>query len=547
MLGGQSSIDRGPRARVAVAPQRQPRGVQRVIATTVAVAFLGLVAAQLASATSARHTPSARDTTPPSVPKVRGPRRTPNHAPTFRFRSIDHGTPTGKLRYRCAFDSRHLHACRPIYRQHLTTRRHLLRVRAQDRAGNTSRITTVRVKIIAVQVSPPAPPPPPPVPPPPPPAPLPPPLLEGAPCSPQLTQNADAAANERAIGYPFLNEGPTTVDGSMSSKGSAHAIVIAVDFSDVPHSGDAQSLGDTVVSQLSYFDEASYGRFSASAKVLAAWYRMPHPTSDYGSWFNPLGGAHDIVADATAAADADVDFSQYQFVYLLMPHFPQSGNPAWLVFPGHGVVRDGTELRHATFLSEGFTEGARVAYIANHELTHSLGLPDLYYETDSTTHTAAFDAVGMWDPMSEPGPRHYLAWHKWKLGWLDPAQVACVPAHTTVSDTVSPLERAGGLKMVVAQTSPSTAYVVETRRRLGIDSGLCDEGVLIYTVDSQVANARGAVRVKRATPDGSAQSSCGLLYAAPFSPMQMYEDAAVKVEVLSLRPDGSYDLRVTRK
>ena len=394
----------------------------------------------------------------------------------------------------------------------------------------------------------PSPAPPPPLPPPPPPpAPLPPPLLEGAPCSPQLAQNVDAAAQERGAGFPYLNEGPTTADGSMSPNGSARAIVIAVDFSDIPHSGDAQSLGDTAMSQLSYFGEASYGRFSVSATVLAAWYRMPHPASYYGSWFNPLGGARDIVADATAAADAEVDFSQYQFVFLLMPNFPQSGNPAWSVFPGHGVVRDGNELRHATFLSAAFTEGAYAAYVANHELTHSLGLPDVYYETDPTTHAAAFDAVGRWDPMSSPGPHHYLAWHKWKLGWLDPAQVACVPAHASVSDTVSPLERAGGLKMVVAQTSPSTAYVVETRRRLGLDSNLCEEGVLIYMVDSQVGNARGAVWVKRAAPDGSAQNSCGLLYAAPFSPVQVYEDSAVRVDVLSLRPDGSYDVRVTRK
>jgi len=333
----------------------------------------------------------------------------------------------------------------------------------------------------------------------------------------------------------------------MSATGQARAVVIAVDFSDLPHSADAKSLGDAAMAKLGYFGEASYGRFAVSATVLGAWYRMPHPASAYGSWFDPLGGARDIVADATAAADPDVDFSQYQFVYLLMPGFPQSGNPAWSVFPGHGVERDGAELRHATFLSEAFAQ-PDVAWIANHELTHSLGLPDVYYETDTTTHTAAFDAVGMWDPMSEPGPRHYLAWHKWKLGWLDPTQVACVPAQGSVTDTITPIERDGGLKMVVAQTSPSTAYVVETRTRFGLDSNLCQDGVVVYTVDSQVGNARGAISVKRAAADGSAQNSCGLLYASPFAPGQMYEDSFVKVDVLSLRAgDGSYDVRVARK
>jgi M6 family metalloprotease-like protein len=375
-------------------------------------------------------------------------------------------------------------------------------------------------------------------------------LSEGAPCSPQLAQNTQAATYERSTGWPFFNEGPTTADGSMSSNGHTSAVVIAVDFSDLPASADAKTLGDSAVSQLGYFGEVSYGRFSASATVLTRWYRMPRPTSGYGDWHDPLGGARDIVADATAAADADVDFSAYQFVYLVIPNFPQSGNPAWSVFPGRGVGRDGNELRHATFLAQAFTSGSFVSpgYVGNHELTHSLGLPDLYYEIGGNHNTVAFDAVGLWDPMSTPGPHHYLAWQKWKLGWLDSAQVACVPAHGSISDTISPLETAGGLKMVVAQTSASTAYVVEVRRRLGRDSDLCREGVIVYTVDSQVANARGAVWVKPAAGDDPRQANCGLLNAAPFVPGQIYEDAAVKVEVLAPRPgEAAYDIRVTRK
>jgi M6 family metalloprotease-like protein len=375
--------------------------------------------------------------------------------------------------------------------------------------------------------------------------PAPPPVLsEGAPCAPQLAQNGQAASFERGAGYPFLNEGPTTADGSMSSHAPVQAVVIPVDFSDRPASADPSSLGRAATSQLSFFDEASYGRFSVTATVLGRWYRMPRPAGAYGSWFDPVGGARDLVADATAVADADVDYSKVDFVFLLTPNFPQSGNPAWSVFPGRGVVRDGKELRHATFLAEALTEGARVAYIANHELTHSLGLPDVYYETDPVAHVAAFDAVGIWDPMSEPGAHHYLAWHKWKLGWVDPAQVACVPAPGSVSDTISPLESKGGLKMVVAQTSASTAYVVEARRRLGRDADICSEGVLVYTVDSQRGNARGSIFIKSASPGGTTSSSgCG----APFSAQTAYEDAAVKVEVLADRSDGAYDVRVTRK
>jgi len=90
---------------------------------------------------------------------VQGPRQTSNHAPRFRFRSSDPDNPAGKLLYRCSFDSRHLHACAPRYRQRLKTGKHLLRARALDSAGNRSHITTVAIRIIAG--TPPSPPPPP--------------------------------------------------------------------------------------------------------------------------------------------------------------------------------------------------------------------------------------------------------------------------------------------------------------------------------------------------------------------------------------------------
>ena len=101
--------------------------------------------------------------------------------------------------------------------------------------------------------------------------------------------------------------------------------------------------------------------------------------------------------------------------------------------------------------------------------------------------------------------------------------------------------------MVVVQTAPSTAYVVEAWLPLGRYSSICQKGVLVSTVDSQVDNARGAVRVKPAAANRSTEGSCGLLYAAPFAAGGVYEDDTVKVEVLTSRTDGAYDVRVTRK
>jgi hypothetical protein len=108
-----------------------------------------------------------------------------------------------------------------------------------------------------------------------------------------------------------------------------------------------------------------------------------------------------------------------------------------------------------------------------------------------------------------------------------------------VEETVTPIARAGGKKLVVVPTSPSTAYAVEVRRRLGYDRGVCREGVLVYTVDSQILSGNGPIEGK------SAGSGCSP-DVMPFEVGEAYEDAAVKVEVLAT--DGSgYRVRVTKK
>jgi YVTN family beta-propeller protein len=84
----------------------------------------------------------------PTAPVVVGPRATANTRPAYRFSSHEPGVPAAKLRFRCSFDRRRLHACGRRYRQRLSVGRHLLRVRALDPAGRRSRVTKVRVRIL---------------------------------------------------------------------------------------------------------------------------------------------------------------------------------------------------------------------------------------------------------------------------------------------------------------------------------------------------------------------------------------------------------------
>jgi len=102
-----------------------------------------------------------------------------------------------------------------------------------------------------------------------------------------------------------------------------------------------------------------------------------------------------------------------------------------------------------------------------------LGLPDLY-DVSNPTYWRLFRFAGGWDMMSWNSPgSHFVAWHKWKLGWLEPSELTCLEAPGDVTTTLVPLSRRGGVKAVVVPTGPGTAYVVEARRRTGEQCDRC--------------------------------------------------------------------------
>src|SRR5438067_2720512 len=89
------------------------------------------------------------DGRPPRTPTVAGPRRvrSPTPRPSYRLGSSDDFTPQAALRFRCSFDGVPLHPCGRRYAQPLRPGRHVFHVRAVDRAGNRSAVTSVAVLV----------------------------------------------------------------------------------------------------------------------------------------------------------------------------------------------------------------------------------------------------------------------------------------------------------------------------------------------------------------------------------------------------------------
>ena len=336
--------------------------------------------------------------------------------------------------------------------------------------------------------------------------------------------------------------------------GELRMAMIFIDFPDAPGIGEPRTIhGLFAPGLVDYYRTVSNGRLRLEVVPFAQWIRLPKPSTAYVGVHRE--GYDVAVKDAIAVADPLFDFGAFHGVYVVPARdarLPIHG----VTLYGHEPLRpDGAELRTAAWI---FTDGigaAEAPYIttyAIHETIHVLGIPD-------QSLPPALSTLNHWDVAATGGTIGVAgglhAWHRWKLGWLDDAQVACLRGRGRRVATVTPLARPGGVKALVVR-SGYVAYVAEVRRRLAEDSRLCRPGVLLYAVDlrspAQGGPVRGAVRIIPArTDDTNRWKRCGGHWNGTFGigrgEKSRMTVGKVKLEVLAALKDGSYRLRVTHR
>jgi M6 family metalloprotease-like protein len=343
------------------------------------------------------------------------------------------------------------------------------------------------------------------------------------------------------------SEGPIDRGVHLPARGAIRAVMLFVDFPDAAGTETPLALYDALVPQaVDYYRAVSYGRVALSVTPVDRWYRMPYAAATHDP--TTYEGQRAAIAAATSAADADVDFSAYDIVYIVnasTPALPIS--PTFTVGPGAGVGADGVEIRQAvTFGQDVRTASPGYgAHVLAHETGHIFGLPDLYDFTGVSDYYDGVRFAGGWDVMSWVTPGgELLAWHRHLLGFLPAGSLACARRGTSTTATLAPLERPGGVKAIVAKLGPRIAVVVEHRAALGFDAGLCDHGVLVTVVRSR---APRPVAVDAVRP-GSVRSEverCGPLYDAPLDVGETLRTTGVVVRVLARTANGGLRVRVT--
>ncbi|MFF9211556.1 MULTISPECIES: M6 family metalloprotease domain-containing protein [unclassified Streptomyces] len=364
-----------------------------------------------------------------------------------------------------------------------------------------------------------------------------------------------------------MSEGVPTPGGYAHSTGRVRALTLMIDFPDARGQGKAMDRFHEFFPQTQrWFRTSSYGRLDYEpATPIEGWLRMPKSFKAYGiergAPFDP--GYRELVQDIVATADGRVDFRDYDLLNVLVT--PNAGPSALdtvlsVTFAGNAEapVADGVPVANASFVysrqDDGSGSYARTGYrVLPHENGHVFGLPDLYTADGG-------GAVGHWDIMSEDwgANNDLLGWHKWKLGWLDAAQIRCAASPGTAEFPLTPLARSGGPKLVFVPLDGRSGYALELRTREGNDEAVCRPGVLIYRVDADVDTGLGPVRVYDSRRDSGGCTRSPNVHAelsdATFVPGQSFEDTRHGIRITVTEPDGESDagvdgvvVRVTRR
>ncbi|MFF6780193.1 M6 family metalloprotease domain-containing protein [Streptomyces sp. NPDC012510] len=206
------------------------------------------------------------------------------------------------------------------------------------------------------------------------------------------------------------------------------AVLVFLSFPDAaPLTTPTELTADHFPATSEFFERASYGKFSLHPHPRREWLEMPRSSTAYAirrDWNSEHRAAY--LRDALATADPHVDFSRYDIVYFVAdPHAPGVDSDATKVVNLESPVEvDGTGLRRVVTV---FERHPPDRLVLAHETGHVFDLPDLYHRPadgkgDWDTHVGDWDLMGSQFALAPD----LFAWHKWKLGWLEPRQVTCV-------------------------------------------------------------------------------------------------------------------------
>lgn len=288
----------------------------------------------------------------------------------------------------------------------------------------------------------------------------------------------------------------------MPTTGNVKIFALLIDFSDNPAKSTSGFVNSSLYgagdlsrapreSLARYYDRSSYGQLDLSQGTTLGWYRPNVPRSAIEQ---TTKGRDDLIAEAIKNFDDQGhDFSQYDNngdgvidYFVVIWTGPNNGwSNFWWGYqtrysrPSFKV--DGVSLGKYSWQWESRNnDGPFNPATVIHETGHALGLPD-YYDYDDSIGPRG--GLGAMDIMHGSRGDHNC-FSKWVLDWLSPTIIA------SGSQTVD--LQASGVSRDCAVAWPglnggsafSEFFVVQNRFRIGNDTNLPGDGILVWHVDA---------------------------------------------------------------
>lgn len=317
-------------------------------------------------------------------------------------------------------------------------------------------------------------------------------------------QLIDQVTPTRTINGPDLSAGFPRVKWRLPSYGRIRALIVPVDFDEVPGVDNVPGFISPIANNIrDFYFSQSYGRLSIDFEVLPNWVRAPFPVSDYFSGTPQLSRPNEYAKEIIKLTDDAVDYGQYDAVFFFVPKqmpFSKMAGTVGITYPiwtRTGYITNGAIITADAYLPQ---NGVGADWkVTAHEAGHAFGIYD--EDLDHASHT-----LGSWSLMANSWSQNAIAhngWDRFLLGWLTESQTACLPRATLTSAgttlTLNPLERQNAdTKVAMVALSASKILVMESRKSEGYDhiaSGR--EGVLVYTVDMKLGHLKGGYQTQR--------------------------------------------------
>jgi M6 family metalloprotease-like protein len=274
------------------------------------------------------------------------------------------------------------------------------------------------------------------------------------------------------------------------------------------------STGDTM-SYSDYWDEVSGGLLTVEGEV-APWVTLKKPARHYLSpaehGWSSFGRITELREEVLTASLDRIDFAQFDndgpdgvpnsgdddgfvdfiaIVYAVTCPGDRRAGGIWPhraampAFQTKSIGADGEPIRIADYVVlpalDPITCGPLRIGVLAHETGHALGLPDLYDYDGSSLGIGAWGLMGTGSHATEHSPAHLGAWEKEQLGWVTVASLS--GADSTV--TMPPVQESRTVYRV--QGDGNEYLLLENRQRIGSDSYLAGNGLLVWRIDPERA------------------------------------------------------------